>query len=70
MFAFAFIVKERGAKRAWGGAATWGRTFKAGAGMEPEGPCAGRGPVIGGGRHGMAVGINKVNPLFLTSRRC
>ena len=26
-----------------------GRTFKAGAGMEPEGPCAGRGPVIGGG---------------------
>ena len=25
------------------------RTFKAGAGMEPEGPCAGRGPVRGGG---------------------
>ena len=39
------IIKERGAKRAWGvrlrdSAGRRGRTFKAGAGMEPEGPCS------------------------------
>ena len=33
-----------------------GRTFKAGAGMEPEGPCAGRGPARGGGPPGDGCG--------------
>ena len=56
------IIKERGAKRALrlrDSAGRRGRTFKAGAGMEPEGPCAGRGPARGGRHPEMAVGIDR-----------